>query len=93
MAFTQRNILASTAGCGEEPRNMSITRRCLGPRKAKYLYDEAKSGFWLMSFIAWPSPLSDEKVAAESISRNNRRPKLPVRAAGSVEEGGSLGVG
>lgn len=92
MAFTQRNILASTAGCGIEPRNVSITRRCLGPRKAKYLYDEAESGFGLMSFIAWPRLLSDEKVAAKSISRNNCRPKLLVRAAGPVVESGSLGV-
>lgn len=46
-----------------------------------------------MSFIAGPSSLSDEKVAAESVSRNSHWPKLPVRAAGSVEEGGSLGVG
>lgn len=72
---------------------MSVTRRCLGPRIAKSLYDEAQSGFWLRSFITWPSPLSDEKVAAESISRNNRRPKLPVRAAGSAEEGWQSGCG
>ncbi|KAM7238739.1 hypothetical protein CapIbe_010259 [Capra ibex] len=41
LAFIQRNILTSTGGSGEEPRNMSIPRRRLGPRKAKYLYDEA----------------------------------------------------
>lgn len=40
-----------------------------------------------MSFITWPGPLSDEKVAAESISGNSRRPKLPVRAADAAEEG------
>lgn len=39
-----------------------------------------------MSFITWVSPLSDEKVAAESISRNSRQPKLLVRAADSDEE-------
>lgn len=46
-----------------------------------------------MSFITWPSPLSDEKVAAESISRNNRRLKLPVRAADSGEEIWQSGCG
>lgn len=87
MAFTQRNIpTCPHSRVGKEPRNVSVTGRHLGPRKAKYLYDEAWSGFWLMSFITWPSPLSDEKVAAESISRNNRRLKLPVRAADSGEE-------
>lgn len=39
-----------------------------------------------MSFITWVSPLSDEKVAAESISRSSHQPKLLVRAAGSDEE-------
>ena len=41
LGITQRNILTSTGGSGKEPRNMSIPRRRLSPRKAKYLYDEA----------------------------------------------------
>lgn len=85
--YPEKHPNVSTAGSGKEPRRVSVTRRHLSPRKAEYLYDEAQSGFWLTSFITWPSPLSDEKVAARSISGNSRQPKLLVRAAGWDEEG------
>lgn len=49
---------------------------------------------WILAyvFITWPSTLSDEKQAAESISGNNHQPKLPVRAPDSVRRVGSLSV-
>ena len=59
--YPEKHSNMSTGGSGKELRNVSVTRRRLGPGKAKYLYDEAWSGFWLTSFITWLSPLSDKK--------------------------------
>lgn len=39
--YPEKHPNVSSAGSGKEPRNMSVTRRRLGPGKAKHLYDEA----------------------------------------------------
>lgn len=47
--YPEKHSNMSTGGSGKELRNVSVTRRRLGPGKAKYLYDGGME--WILAYV------------------------------------------